>query len=378
MGLAEPGPVEGATRRAMASEMKAAQEVQEPEPSDHKEQAPGGHRAGGRSGTLKWHHLVGVTFFAVCGGDYGLEDSVGAAGPGLSLLGLLILPWIWSLPIALMTAELGAMIPETGGYVVWVHRAFGPFWAHQNAMWNLVSNAFDNALYPVMFVDYLRYFPAFRKLVGLKRWVVSVTMLGGVTGLNLLGVDVVASASTLFAALVISPFAALTIAGLPSLQFEPLTRSASHPVHWGTFLSVLLWNTSGYGLRAHPAARSYLTHPSFLTMGTLTHARRQPAHCTRTRSPLTPSLRRPTPHTLPRPAHGGLPMADSVGALAADVSQPGRDLPRAMVVTIILVTVVYVLPLAVSISLDVDHLDQWTDGHFTTVAQDHVGDWLSA
>ena len=81
------------------------------------------------------------------------------------------------------------MIPESGGYVVWVNRAFGPFWAHQNAMWNLVSNAFDNALYPVMFVDYLRYFPAFRKLVGVKRWLVSVSMLSSITGLNLLGVD---------------------------------------------------------------------------------------------------------------------------------------------------------------------------------------------
>ena len=181
---------------------------------------------------------------AVCGGDYGIEDTVGAAGARLTLLGLLVLPWIWSLPIALMTAELGSMIPEAGGYVVWVHRAFGPFWAHQNAVWNLVrckdrparttdpqrrdpprspsltfpatsprrltaaspqsssrvgrtqppvacappppalpltcsrshaptrqvANAFDNALYPVMFVDYLRYFPAFRHLVAIKRW----------------------------------------------------------------------------------------------------------------------------------------------------------------------------------------------------------------
>ena len=84
--------------------------------------------------TLSWQHLVGITFFAVCGGDYGLEDSVGAAGPALTLLGLLILPWIWSLPIALMTAELGSMIPEAGGYVVWINRAFGPFAAHMLQM----------------------------------------------------------------------------------------------------------------------------------------------------------------------------------------------------------------------------------------------------
>jgi amino acid transporter len=127
-------------------------------------------------GTLSWHHLVGVTFFAVCGGDYGLEDSVGAAGPALTLLGLLILPWVWSLPIALMTAELSSMIPEAGGYVVWINRAFGPFAAHMNALLNLVSNTFDNALYPVMFVDYLHYFPAMR-LEGWARWLASIAML---------------------------------------------------------------------------------------------------------------------------------------------------------------------------------------------------------
>lgn len=315
----------------------------------------------------------------------------------MTLLGLLVLPWIWSLPIALMTAELGSMIPEAGGYVVWIHRAFGPFWAHQNAVWNLVANAFDNALYPVMFVDYLRYFPAFRHLTGLKRWLVSVSMLTSVTGLNLLGVDgafaalaisaadqptahamplaslplsamrsaavvvsslsttcasmpaadallphppthpptpllpfsvlpsmaalwrisfaVVASASNVFAALVIAPFAALVVIGLPSLNAAALTHPFDRPIRWGTYLSVLLWNTSGY---------------------------------------------------------------DSVGALAAEVHRPGRDFPRAMVATILMVTLVYVLPLCVAISLDHTNLARWTDGHFTKVAQEHVGDWLSA
>ena len=119
-------------------------------PQDEKPERLEPHGAAARPAGLKkrllWHHLVGLTFFAVCGGDYGMEESVGAAGPTLSLLGIILLPWFWSLPIALMTAELGAMIPEAGGYVVWIHRAFGFRWAHLNATWNLVSNTFDNAL----------------------------------------------------------------------------------------------------------------------------------------------------------------------------------------------------------------------------------------
>jgi len=296
------------------------------EPSSPQATDDYGLRATGRSEpttglrqSLSWHHLVGVSFFAVCGGDYGIEDSVGAGGPAFTLIGVVVLPVIWSLPIAVMTAELGAMIPETGGYIVWVHRAFGVFWAQQNAVWSLVSNTFDNALYPVMFVDYLYWFPALR-LTGLLRWFVSVLMLAAVTLLNLVGVDVVASASNLFAVLVISPFVALFVAGVTMIQPSTWAQgldfpTGEPPVRWGAFLSVLLWNTSGY---------------------------------------------------------------DSVGALAAEVHDPGRDFPRALTVTILLVTLVYLLPLRVAITLDAEHVRDWSDGHFVRVASDHVGDWLAA
>ncbi len=303
-------------------------------------------------------HLVGLTFFAVCGGDYGIEDAVGAAGPAWTLLGLLVVPWLWSLPIALMTAELGSMIPDVGGPVVWVERAFGPLVAHLNAIVHLVANFFDNALYPVMFADYLREFHPALRLEGLGRYLLSSSMLGAITVLNLVGVDAVAEVSTLFTALVISPFAALVLVGLPSLDPSAwligppaLAQAAAHAaaaaaeaanataanataanatagaggaggggwltggVRWGTFVSVLLWNTSGY---------------------------------------------------------------DSVGALAGEVENPGRDFPRAMVASIVLISLVYLLPVAVGVSLDERaSLAGWTDGTFARVASEHVGSWLA-
>ena len=94
-------------------------------------------------------------------------------------------------------------------------------------------------------------------------------MLTVVTVLNLLGVDVVAGASNLFALLVIAPFAALFVAGLPEVEPSSwLEGLSAQPIRWGTFVSVMLWNTSGY---------------------------------------------------------------DAVGALAAEVHDPGRDFPLAMV-----------------------------------------------
>jgi amino acid transporter len=59
--------------------------------------------------------LIALTFFCVAGGAYGLEDAIGAGGPFVVLLGILILPWLWSFPTALMTAELSTAMPEDGG-----------------------------------------------------------------------------------------------------------------------------------------------------------------------------------------------------------------------------------------------------------------------
>ena len=61
--------------------------------------------------TLNFTQLVALTFFCVAGGAYGFEDAVGAAGPMVALLSLMALPWLWSFPTALMTAELSAAMP---------------------------------------------------------------------------------------------------------------------------------------------------------------------------------------------------------------------------------------------------------------------------
>lgn len=45
---------------------------------------------------------------------------------------LFVLGWqVWSVPEALITAELATAFPENGGYVVWVTAAFGEFWGFQ-------------------------------------------------------------------------------------------------------------------------------------------------------------------------------------------------------------------------------------------------------
>ncbi|RVW80096.1 putative polyamine transporter [Vitis vinifera] len=93
--------------------------------------------------------LIALIFYEVSGGPFGVEDSVSAGGgPLLSLLGFLIFPLLWSIPEALVTAELATSFPENGGYVIWISAAFGPFWGFQEGFWKWFSGVMDNALYP--------------------------------------------------------------------------------------------------------------------------------------------------------------------------------------------------------------------------------------
>ncbi|KAM0019431.1 putative amino acid/polyamine transporter I [Helianthus debilis subsp. tardiflorus] len=102
--------------------------------------------------------LIALIFYEVSGGPFGVEDSVRSGGGALlSLLGFSIFPLFWSILVALVTAELATSFPKNGGYVIWISSAFGPFWGFQEGFWKWFSGVMDNALYPVLFLDYLKH-----------------------------------------------------------------------------------------------------------------------------------------------------------------------------------------------------------------------------
>lgn len=64
------------------------------------------------------------------------QDAVSSGGPLLALIGFCVLPFFWSVPEALVTAELATAFPEDSGYVAWVTAAFGPYWGFQEGFWS--------------------------------------------------------------------------------------------------------------------------------------------------------------------------------------------------------------------------------------------------
>lgn len=211
-------------------------------------------RSGRRASALRLGPLVAVMFFTVSGGPFGLEGLVGSVGPGLALLLLIATPLVYSVPEALLVGELASMLPVEGGYYQWVKRAFGRFWGFWNGWLSWVYSLLDMAIYPVLFIQYLRFFAP--GLSRLDAWLVALALIWGATWLNLRGTRVVGTASGWFVAAVLLPFGVLAVGaiarwygaspglGVPVTPFRAAGTSFIGALGLG--LSQSIWNYSGW------------------------------------------------------------------------------------------------------------------------------------
>ncbi len=138
--------------------------------------------------------------------------------------------------------------PAEGGYYRWVHRAFGPFWAFQNGWWTWMYSLVDMAIYPVLFNQYLGYF-----IPGLSlgaQWVVSLTVIWLATAINLRGAGRVGVVSVVSGAFILAVFFLVTVAALAHVTHLPWKSPAAPasvgPGALGVGLSIALWNYIGW------------------------------------------------------------------------------------------------------------------------------------
>ena len=254
---------------------------------------------------MRFLPLVAATYFMVSGGPYGIEDILGGAGFLKAIAILVALPFLWSLPTALMIGELASAIPAEGGFYIWVRRAMGPFWGYQEGWLSLSASVFDMALYPAIFVLYLgKFSPALTAGWNGYAWSLAVVVICCIW--NLRGAPSVGNGSVALFVVLLAPFAVLVAMGLwhgvtlhPTVQWsQPASESAL-----STAILVAMWNYMGW---------------------------------------------------------------DNASTVAQEVENPQRNYPRAMILSIVLVAVTYIVPLAAMALAGLS----W--GGFST------GDWVHA
>ncbi len=157
---------------------------------------------------------MALAFFSTSGGAFSIEPLVGSVGPGWAVALILIAPLLWSLPMTLMVAELATLMPEEGGYYIWIREALGPFWAVQEAWWIMGYSLALLAIFPVLFVSYLAYFvPALGPpsadsggAGALLRWIIAVLLIVSATAVNLRGSREVGGAAKVAGVFIVGTF----------------------------------------------------------------------------------------------------------------------------------------------------------------------------
>jgi amino acid transporter len=263
---------------------------------------------------MRFLPLIAATYFMVSGGPYGIEDILGGAGFARAIVILLVLPFLWSLPTALMIGELASALPDEGGFYAWVRRALGPFWGYQEGWLSLSASIFDMAIYPAIVVLYLgKLDPGLT--AGWHGYAWSIAVVVACCIWNLRGAPAVGNGSLGMFVLLLAPFAVLmALAAWSGVSLHPAVQW-SNPISesaLSTAVLVAMWNYMGW---------------------------------------------------------------DNASTVAQEVENPQRNYPRAMLGATALVAVTYILPIAAMAFAGFSAVD-FSTGDWANAAKSVGGRWL--
>jgi amino acid transporter len=255
------------------------------------------------------------------------------------------MPFVWCIPEALVTAELGSAYPEAAGGIAWVKEAFGGRTAFVAGYFTWLSGSTDNAIYPVLFYEYLMHHVSgddeeeddvrgLNKLNPAPRFFILAGTALLLSYINFRGLHIAGKLSVAICIMSMSPFIVMCIMGIPKVDasrwFEtPLVPSGEISsgldsrgwlplanvgnVLWRPFLNNLFWNLNDFDSAAH---------------------------------------------------------------LAGEVNNPGVVFPSAMFLAIFLVFSAYLLPLLVGLGATESEQTDWREGYFAVIAAEIGGRWL--
>ncbi|CAL1386139.1 unnamed protein product [Linum trigynum] len=258
--------------------------------------------------------LIFLIYFEVAGGPYGEEPAVQAAGPLYAILGFLIFPFIWSIPEALITAELSTAYPGNGGFVIWADRAFGPFFGSLMGSWKFLSGVINVAAFPVLCIDYLKkVIPALQ-----SGWPRTISIWGStlfLSFLNYTGLVIVGYFAVFLGIVSLSPFIIMSILAIPKIKPRRWISLGDKGVKkdWNLFFNTLFWNLNFW---------------------------------------------------------------DSVSTLAGEVDKPAKTFPLALLIAVIFTCVSYLIPLFAVIGAVAVEQSAWESGFHATAAELIAGKWL--
>ncbi|KPA86540.1 putative amino acid permease [Leptomonas pyrrhocoris] len=205
--------------------------------------------------------LLGVIYTASISGGYGLEDSVSAGGPLLSILFLCLIPFVWGIPVSLCVAELSCSIPSNAGPIMWVNCSFPPWVTFTTVLWTAFLNSVDNSLYPAVFADYCA---TLFHLGWVEKSLLKIFFLWMCALINIVGVMLVGTFSVAVMIVTILPFFLMFVLQLPhGFNWERISY-VPEKINWAVFLPVVAWNFSGFDSAGNVIEEVQNPNPTFV------------------------------------------------------------------------------------------------------------------
>jgi amino acid transporter len=269
--------------------------------------AAAGSRPGPRLQRIGLVPFVAVLYAYCAGGPFGFESMASASGPGMSLLLILAVPWLFSVPISLATAEMASALPVEGGFYRWTRLAFGDFAGFLCGWWNWTGTFLMCGAYGVMLADYIgNVAPMSNRL---EHWLIAFAFLLFVGWLNVRGIRLVGhlTLALLMAALV--PVGWFTVRGFSMARANPfqpfMAPGQRFNEVFGVGLALALWIYSGY---------------------------------------------------------------EQLSTVAEEIQQPERNFPRALALTVPLAIITFLLPVAAGLAA-LGNWQEWQTGYMVTAAR---------
>jgi len=323
---------------------------------------------------LKSWSLTILIFYTVSGGPFGIEPAILSAGNFYSLLGFIFLPLVWSVPEALVTAELGSAFNSPSGGVVWVEEAFGEGCGFLCGFMSWVSGATDNAIYPVLFLEYVASVLGYKQHNGgeedesgdvvefLTKWqrfgFVSLISIA-LAFVNYRGLDIVGHTSLVVCILSMSPFIIMTIIGASKVVSSRWLQTPNNLFHVGGDDGNSENNTSNSN--QNNAANIFPFDDDFYTAP----------------GPLPPiTLGKIFWRPFLNNMFWNLNSFDSAASFAPECSNHKTSYPRGIFIGLLMTVLCYLLPLLVATGATTSSQSDWRDGHLGAIAMEIGGPLL--
>ena len=192
--------------------------------------------------------LIPIVFFSVSGGPFGLEEIISSVGPINTILLIVLLPIVWTIPECFIVAELSSSYPVQGGYYRWVQMSLGRFWGFMEGWWSILYTLVDLSLYPILITTYLKIL--LPQLDFTSIYLIQLSVIWSSALINIFGIRIVGNLLTLFQAIIMLLFVFFVVIGLGyiSFDFSSILQPTDHYTTKNLLLglSIAFWNFIGW------------------------------------------------------------------------------------------------------------------------------------